>query len=262
MENQTSQSFALPKYLMPLLVTSVLLSLTAGVLSVFSLVKPIVQTDDQLSSDVVALEDGDVECSDTISCNGDFVCDEGQCVGLTECTSDDECSSGDCYKGSCIEVVVEQTGTLYQSAGGDFVFSIPHGAVVRQTDSGGRSAISIYKSEELLWQSEGLIYSILFVASSEFETGESYSFAEWLEREGVTLTGHSSQIGGLQFEEGHSGDIESLSFFHYVAETDNERAYVLVVPAVRSTDELGKFVEDSLDFDPTDEEINLAELIP
>lgn len=216
MENQIPENNILPKYIMPLIVTSVLLSLVAVVLSVFSLARPIDQVQQIDSLQVV--EVSDFETKENI--------------------------------------------VTYRSVSGDFTFSIPQSAVVRQTDSGGKSAISIYKDEDSLWQSEGLIYSILFVASSEFETGESYSFEDWLDREDVTLTGHSVVFGGWEFHEGHKeGDIKTLSHYHYVDEIDDQRAYVVAVPAIRSGDEKGVYIQGSLNFNPTNEELNDAQLI-
>ncbi|PIX61954.1 hypothetical protein CO057_01385 [Candidatus Uhrbacteria bacterium CG_4_9_14_0_2_um_filter_41_50] len=124
MENQTPQSPALPKYLMLLLVVSVLLSLIAVLLSVFSLIRPIEQTNDQSSTNVVAFEE-DVECSDAITCSGDFVCDDGQCVGLAECVSDDDCGLGNCYKGLCQQTELTTGYSTYKNAELGISFEYP-----------------------------------------------------------------------------------------------------------------------------------------
>jgi hypothetical protein len=124
MENQTPLGSALPKNLMPLLVASILLSLIAVVLSVYSLVRPTEQTNDQPSSEVVTFEDEDVECNDAIPCSGDFVCDDGQCVGLTECTKDSECDVENyCYKGSCTQLLDVRSETFH-SEHGDFDYTL------------------------------------------------------------------------------------------------------------------------------------------
>jgi len=109
---------------MPLFVTSILLSLIAVVLSVFALVRPIEQMNDQVSSTVATLEDDDVECSDIIPCSGDFVCDDGQCVGLTECTADSECGMENyCDKGSCTSLPEVRSETFH-SEHGDFDYTL------------------------------------------------------------------------------------------------------------------------------------------
>lgn len=165
------------------------------------------------------------------------------------------------FKNALAGVSIVSTDYRSTLKSGNFTFSIPEGAVAVQTDAGGKSAISIYQNEDFVYQAESVIYSVQVFASSEFETGESYSFEEWLEREGVTLTGHSSMIGGLEFHEGHRGDAESVAFYHYVEQVENQPAYVWVVPSVRVNDAVGKSIQDSLNFNPTEEELKNAQAI-
>lgn len=110
MENENPQTVGLPRYLLPLLVVSILLSLIAVVLSVFTLVRPVDQpTATEISQDAEMTE---IECSDSIPCSGDFVCEDGQCVGAAECLSNKDCESGECYKGTCQEAGVPSTDGL------------------------------------------------------------------------------------------------------------------------------------------------------
>ncbi len=164
----------------------------------------------------------------------------------------------DAFKEALERVAIDQS---YRPAlkAGNFTFSVPEGAVAVQTDAGGKSAISIYADKNLVYQAEGIIYSVLFYTALEFETGESYSFETWLKQQGVTLTGHTSTVGGSEFYEGHRGDADSVSLYHYVSATDDEAAYVIVLPSVRKSDAEGKYIQDSLDFSPTREELDAAQ---
>ncbi|PJA47455.1 hypothetical protein CO172_01340 [Candidatus Uhrbacteria bacterium CG_4_9_14_3_um_filter_36_7] len=103
MDNKIAQSSGLSKYPMLLLVISIVLSIIAIVLSVFSFVKSASQLIDQSSFESVVYENDNVKCSDTVPCNGDFVCDNSKCVAPpAECTKDDDCGVEKyCYKGSC-----------------------------------------------------------------------------------------------------------------------------------------------------------------
>ncbi len=141
---------------------------------------------------------------------------------------------------------------------GNFTFAIPEGAVTRQTDSGGQSVVSVYKDEATAYQAEGIVYSMLITASAEFETGESYSFEDWLERRDITLTKSEITIGGLEFAEGKHDDDGSTALYHYEAATAERPAYVLTLPAVNQDDTVSMFIQDSLNFSPTQAELEAA----
>jgi len=142
---------------------------------------------------------------------------------------------------------------------GNFTFTIPDGAVAVQTDAGGKSAISVYQNIDSVYQADGIIYSISIYASSESETDKSYPFEEWLEGGNVTLTERSTIVGGLEFYEGNRGNVDSTNLYHYMAETEGQPAYVIVIPSVITSNSSGKYIQDSLDFDPTEEELKAAQ---
>lgn len=51
------------------------------------------------------------QCSATKPCSGDFVCEQGKCIGVADCFRDTDCGQGQrCYKGSC-EALPKSTTT-------------------------------------------------------------------------------------------------------------------------------------------------------
>lgn len=152
-----------------------------------------------------------------------------------------------------LNVETDQYKSLLKA--GNFTFLTPKETFVAQADAGGKSSISIYMDKESFPQASSIIYSIIFFAASEFETGESFSFNEWRTRENIHLTGRSETIGGLEFVEGSKSE---LSLFHYFAETENERAYVISLPIVKTYNNVGILIQESLNFNPTAEELERA----
>ncbi len=84
-----------PKYFLVLLTLSIILSIFAIVISFISILEK-TEIGNEKNIDIV-------ECSDEIPCYGDFVCDNGSCVGTAECMTDDECEVGECFKGRCLD---------------------------------------------------------------------------------------------------------------------------------------------------------------
>lgn len=226
MENQNPENISLPQYLMPLLIASVLLSLTAVVLSAFSLTRSIDQ--DQQKEPAIITEIP--------------VFQEEEVTEPVE------------------EKIVEEKAITYRS--GDFTFSVPQDAIVQQVDSGRGSFIGIYESGDEFNRSEGegLIYSIMFTpTSTESGIATANSFAEWLNLNDTKLTNFSVTIGGLKFYEGSKGD--SLAYYHYLEDTVQQKAVVITLPFTLSGNEKGLYIENSLNFNPTKEELNNAQQI-
>lgn len=218
MDNQTPRATNQSRLLLPLLVTSVLLSLATLILVICLMQKSADLASQEEIVDIVSAEDVEIPTTDDAS-NGTY-----------------------------------RSTFKY----GNLTFSIPDGAEAIQTDSGGKSAVAVYRDADSVFQGDGIIYSVIIYASSEFETGESYSFEEWLIRQEVTITGKSKMIGGLQFYEGSGGDMEGAAHYHYVAEKNGEPAYVYILPRVDG-DEAAEFIQDSLDFSPSSQELDDAQ---
>jgi len=149
---------------------------------------------------------------------------------------------------------------LWKMNGDFFTIEIPHEWEISQRDSGGASMITFFNPEEDEYKADIYIRS-----GSIYESGERFIFDDWLQVE-LGLIGdyeacNQKTIGGLTMA-CYTGEIDDQEYIVYFAELNPELyTYVRKPIEENETTPLWSTV-NSINFDPSDQAVEEAYIIP